>query len=81
MLQSLVAEAKKNPITSLTESEHLKRTSIDSPLPDFTFEALTSRLLNNSIIIEFQAERSYCLGLFYRSIYTILEFSPDGTAV
>ncbi len=79
LLQSLVEEATKNPVTSLTQSEHIKRTHIESPLPGFTFEAQTSWLLNDTVIIEFEAERSYCFGLIYRSIYTILEVSPDGT--
>ena len=79
LLQALVAEAVKNPVTSLTDSENVKRITIDSPLSGFTFEARTSSLLNDTVMIEFEAERSYLFGLFYRSIYTILETSRDGT--
>ena len=78
LLQALVHEATLTPITSISPSNDGKRTSIASPIPGFTFEAQTSWLLNNSIIVEFQAERSYCFGLFFRSIYSIVEFSPDG---
>ena len=78
LLQALIDEATLKPITSISPSDDGKRTSITSPISGFTFEARTSWLLNNAIIVEFQAERSYLFGLFFRSIYSLVEFSPDG---
>ncbi len=78
LLQALIHEATLKPITSISPSDDGKHTSIASPMSGFSFEAKTSWLLNNSIIVEFQAERSYLFGLFFRSIYSIVEFSPDG---
>lgn len=79
VLQSLVEAAKEKPIRSLGETGHLRRIPIESPVPGFSFEAQTSYLLNSSIVVEFQAERRYLFGLYYKSIYTILEICSDGT--
>ena len=78
MLGALVHEATLRPITSISPADDGKHTLIASPMSGFTFEAKTSWLLNKSIIVEFQAERSYFFGLFFRSIYSIVEFSSDG---
>lgn len=79
VLRLLVDEAKTNPIKSLRTEDHNRRTRLQSPLPGFLFEVHTSWMLNSSVVFEFQAERSYFFGLYFKSLYTILEVLPDGT--
>ncbi len=81
VLLQMAEDVSRLPFSSFGDEDNCKLRRVKSPLPGFRFEVDTSWMLNGSWVVCIEAERSYLLGLLYRSIYTLIEIPPGGAIV
>lgn len=78
LLLQMADDVSRLPFSSFQDDDICKLRKVESPLPGIQFEVDTSWMLNGSWTACVEAESSYFFGLVYRSIYTLVEVSPDG---
>ena len=66
------------PYSSFRDEDRGKRILVDSPVPGCEFQLTVDCMLNGSWTVAIEAERTLLLGLAYRSMYKVVEITPDG---